>query len=191
MSGVNLIHGRLCRSDRWAAYVQTDLMPWALDGVRLGEEVLELGPGPGRTTDWLAEKNPGMTVLEIDEDAAAALAARLGPAVEVVHGDASAMPFPDVRFSGVLSFTMLHHVDSVEMQDRVLSEAFRVLRPGGVLVGSDGLVTPRFRVIHLFDTCVPVDPATLPDRLTAAGFTDVAVNARGARLRFRATRPTG
>jgi hypothetical protein len=35
---------------------------------------------------------------------------------------------------------------------------------------------------------VVVDPATLPDRLRAAGFTDVEVEANPRAFRFRATR---
>ena len=57
--------------------------------------------------------------------------------VEVVETDATAMPFPDGSFSTVLSFTMLHHVPSVTLQDQLLAEAWRVLRPGGVFAGTD------------------------------------------------------
>jgi ubiquinone/menaquinone biosynthesis C-methylase UbiE len=38
--------------------------------------------------------------------------------VEVVEADATAMPFPDGSFSAVLSFTLLHHVSSVTLQER-------------------------------------------------------------------------
>jgi hypothetical protein len=46
-----------------------------------------------------------------------------------------------------------------------------VLRPGGSLLGSDGLDTPARREIHQGDVFVPVDPGTLEARLRAAGFT--------------------
>src|SRR2546429_1555688 len=45
--------------------------------------------------------------------------------VEVVQGDATEMPFGDGRFSGVLAFTMLHHVPSRERQDTLLAEVSR------------------------------------------------------------------
>jgi hypothetical protein len=64
-----------------------------------------------------------------------------------------------------------------------------VLRPGGVFAGSDGRVSLRFRIIHLGDTLVPVDPATLPARLEAAGFTDVKVNPVPGRVHFTARKP--
>jgi ubiquinone/menaquinone biosynthesis C-methylase UbiE len=36
--------------------------------------------------------------------------------VEVVEAYATAMPFPNVSFSAVLSFKMLHHVSSVTLK---------------------------------------------------------------------------
>lgn len=59
-------------------------------------------------------------------------------------------------------------------------------RPGGVFTGCDSRPNFWFRLIHLFDTMVPVDPATLPQRLSAAGFTDVRVTHNQRRLVFSA-----
>ena len=97
------------------------------------------------------------------------------------------MPFPDGAFSGVVAFTMLHHVPSVTLQDRLLAEARRVLRPGGVFAGFDGVGSFLFRLIHLGDTYMPVDPATFGRRLETAGFTEVAIERGRGRFRFRAT----
>jgi hypothetical protein len=44
---------------------------------------------------------------------------------------------------------MLHHVPSAALQDRLLAEARRVLRPGGVFAGFDGVASWLFRVIHI------------------------------------------
>jgi SAM-dependent methyltransferase len=86
-------------------------------------------------------------------------------------------------------FTMLHHVPSVALQDRLLAEVCRCLRPGGLLVGSDTLPSLRFRLYHLADTMVVVDPDRLPGRLEAAGFEEPLVDTRAGRIRFRARRP--
>jgi ubiquinone/menaquinone biosynthesis C-methylase UbiE len=160
-----------------------------LDGLDLGDDVLELGPGLGVTTRELAGRVPRLTALEVDERYVRRLRRELD--VEVVHGDATAMPFPDASFSAVACFTMLHHVPAPELQDRLFAEAYRVLRPGGVLAGSDGRMSLRFRLIHLGDTLVPVDPDTLPDRLAAAGFADVTVTPVPGRVHFTARRPAG
>jgi hypothetical protein len=64
-----------------------------------------------------------------------------------------------------------------------------VLRPGGLIVGSDGLDTPDRRRVHHDDIFVPVDPDALPGRLHAAGFADARVEVRGDRLRFTAKVP--
>jgi SAM-dependent methyltransferase len=187
---MNLVHRRYCRSDHWARTLERAIIPPVLDSVDLGDEVLEIGPGPGRTTDVLRRRVPRLTSLEIDERLAASLAARMRRSnVRVVHGDGTAMPFPDAGFSGVVCFTMLHHVPSVALQDRLLAEACRVLRPGGVLAGSDSAGgTVAFRLLHIHDTMVLLDPTALPERLRRAGFDGVRVEG-GARVRFRAVRP--
>jgi SAM-dependent methyltransferase len=132
-----------------------------------------------------------LTAVEADPDLAAALASRLaGTNVAVVHADATALPFEDGRFSAAASFTMLHHVPSAALQDRLLAEVARVLRPGGVLVGVDSLDRPAWRELHRGDVCVPVDPAGFPDRLRRAGFADVDVRlAETNRFRFVARTP--
>lgn len=187
---MNRYHGRLCRSDAWAEKVRTTILPRVLHGLDVGTDVLELGPGPGRTTEQLLDVVPRLTALELDGEAARRLRERLpDPRLTVVEGDATAMPFPDASFDAVLCLTMLHHVPTAAAQDRVLVESCRVLRPGGVLAGSDGLLTPRLRLIHLFDTLVVVDPSTLPDRLRAAGLEDPDVVTAGDRLSFSARRP--
>ena len=131
-----------------------------------------------------------LTALEVDATAAATLQKRLNNlGVCVVHGDGTAMPFPDSSFSGVVSLTMLHHIPTTALQDRLLAEARRVMRPGAVFVGFDGVGSFPFRLVHLGDTYTPVNPDTFAWRLEAAGFAEVAVE-RGCRgFRFRAKRP--
>jgi SAM-dependent methyltransferase len=185
---MNWFHRHMCRSGRWRRRVKS-LLPWALQGLDLGEDVLEIGPGPGVTTDLLLGRTRRLTALEVDAAAAASLQTRLdGTGVRVVHGDGAAMPFADGSFSGVVAFTMLHHVPSAALQDRLLAEARRVLRPGGVFVGFDGVGSFLFRLIHLGDTYTPVNPDTFRVRLKAAGFAEVAVERGWARFRFRAAR---
>jgi ubiquinone/menaquinone biosynthesis C-methylase UbiE len=138
---MNRIHQWLCRSDDWRRTV-AERLPWAIGDTDLGPNVLEIGPGPGLTTDLLRTSVPRLTALEIDPTLAGSLSARLkGTNVRIIEGDATKMPFGDSEFSGAVSFTMLHHVPSRELQNKVLAEVFRVLKPGGFFVGSDSLRT--------------------------------------------------
>lgn len=188
---MNLFHRIYCRSDSWANAVQKWIMPWTLKDIDLGDDVLEIGPGPGRTTEKLREQTARLTAIEIDHKLAESLKKRMsGTNVTVVEGDATAMPFPDNSFSGAVSLTMLHHVPSVELQDRLLAETFRVLKPGAVFAGSDSTPTLRWRLYHIMDTCVAADPATFAARLEAAGFVDAKVErSEYPTFRFAARKP--
>ena len=188
---MNRFHRWYCRSDRWRRSVENELLPWVLRNLDLGDNVLEVGPGPGLTTDVLARTTKHLTAVEIDAQLAAALRERADPQrVTVIQADATALPFPDASFTGAVCFTMLHHVPSQQLQDKLIAEVRRVLRPGAVFAGSDSRPSLLFRAAHLFDTMTLVDPATLPDRLRRAGFTDPAVDATAHQLRFRARTPS-
>ena len=100
------------------------------------------------------------------------------------------MPYRDRTFSSAVSFTMLHHVPSAVLQDRLFSEVYRVLRPGGVFAGTDSMRSLLMRIFHVRDTMVLVDPATLNARLGAIGFKDVKVETGAGRFRFFAQRPS-
>ena len=84
---------------------------------------------------------------------------------------------------------MLHHVPSVALQNQLLCEAARVLRPGGWFAGTDSVYSRAFGLLHLFDTMVPVDPGTFAGRLVNAGFDDIQVDVKEHSFRFRARRP--
>jgi ubiquinone/menaquinone biosynthesis C-methylase UbiE len=187
---VNLFHRWYCRSGRWARRLYAAILPTTLAGLDLGDYVLELGPGPGLTTVWLRRHVPRLMALELDPGLAAAARRRLaGSNAIVVEGDATAMPFPDASFSAVVCFTMLHHVPTPALQDRLLAEAHRVLEPGGWFLGSDSTPTPLWNLMHLFDTRTPIDPTTFGQRLAAVGFGVVRVWQTGNRFFFRAQRP--
>ena len=176
---MNQEHLIFCASDEWRAVLEDFILPWALTDVRLGPDVIEVGAGPGLVTDALRAGVERLTAVELDVELAAALRERLaGTNVDVVQADATALPHESDRFSGAVSFTMLHHVPSVESQDRLFAVLARVLTPGGVVVLSDSLASDDLRAFYDGDTYNPIDPATLPDRLTAAGFAgiDVRVN---------------
>jgi len=173
---MNENHAKLMPSPEWAAHIQDEVLPLATDGVELGADLLELGPGPGAATDWLRQRVQRLVAVEHEEEAAGKLAERFaGTNVEVVRGDAAAVGYPDASFDTVATCTMLHHVPTRAEQDRVLAEAFRVLRPGGTFLGSDSLPSDGLHRFHEGDTYNPVEPAAFLTRLQVAGFGEITL----------------
>ncbi len=169
-------HAKLCPSPEWADHIQRDILPVLTRDVDLGEAMLEIGPGPGAATGWLAGQVSKLTAVEIDLDAAQLLADRFaGTNVEVVTGSATDLGYPAESFDSVGCFTMLHHVRTGALQNAILAEAFRVLRPGGVFIGSDSLASDDLHHFHVGDTYNPIDPASLLIRLQTLGFGPITV----------------
>ncbi|MGZ4509821.1 MAG: class I SAM-dependent methyltransferase [Mycobacterium sp.] len=186
---MNLLHRRRCSSAGWEKAVAEELLPWALEGVELGARTLEIGPGYGATLRALVDRTASLTAVEVDAAMADRLQRRYGERARVIHGSGSDTGLPADHFTSVVCFTMLHHVPGAELQDRLFAEALRVLQPGGVFAGSDGVPSWAFRLLHVADTYNPIAPKDLPGRLLAAGFTDIRADVRGGRQRWRATKP--
>jgi ubiquinone/menaquinone biosynthesis C-methylase UbiE len=140
-------------------------------------EVLELAIGTGRTLPEYGadvrltglDLSPGMLAV------ARRRASALGRTVELVEGDAQALPFADASFDTVLSVFSLCTVPDVP---RVLAEARRVLRPGGQLLLTEHVRSPNALVRGVQHVAEPVmwrcfcdhllrDPL---DHLAAAGY---------------------
>ena len=185
---MNLCHRVFCGSHRYFKAVEDTLLPWVLADIDLGNNVLEIGPGYGANIRVLIDKAPLYTAVEIDQTMAERLHDTYSDRARIIRGDGTDTGLPSGEFSAVVCFTMLHHIPTGDLQDRLFAEAFRVLRPGGVFAGSDSAASTLFRMLHFRDTCNPVNPQTFPERLRAAGFHDVHVDGKGRRLRWRAVK---
>ena len=187
---MNRIHNMLCSSRWWSRIAEDELVPFGIDGIDPGDDVLEIGPGFGATTRVLAGRVDRLSVIELDPRYCERLRAELDGAVSVTQGDATQLPFADGRFSTVLCFTMLHHIPTVAQQDQAFAEIVRVLREGGTFAGTDTLGSGwLFRLIHVGDTLNLVDPDGLAGRLERVGLA-VREGRRGGRsFRWRATKP--
>jgi ubiquinone/menaquinone biosynthesis C-methylase UbiE len=132
-------HDSVLRSHRWrtvensAAYLLPHLVP--------GQQVLDVGCGPGTITlDLAARVDPGtVTGIDASADVIAEAEARREeagtPNVAFATGDAYALGFDDGSFDVVHAHQVLQHLtDPV----RALREMGRVLRPYGVLAARDG-----------------------------------------------------
>jgi ubiquinone/menaquinone biosynthesis C-methylase UbiE len=101
-----------------------------------GADVLEVGCGTGVLTRVLAGLPEVHAVIGVDVAASLLDRAReLAPDLEFLQADARSLPFADERFDVVVFDSTLSHVPEPE---RALAEAFRVLRPGGLLAAFDG-----------------------------------------------------
>jgi SAM-dependent methyltransferase len=188
---MNENHERLCPSPEWAAYLQDEVLPWLTEQGDLGKEMLEIGPGPGASTDWLRNRVKRLVAFEIDEEAALRLSKRYtGSNVEVAVGSGADLPYEADSFDSVGTFTMLHHVPTLALQRSIVAEAQRVLRPGGVLIGSDSLASTGLHEFHADDTYNPIDPASLLVLLQALGFDRITMKVDGI-LSFVAHKPDG
>jgi SAM-dependent methyltransferase len=186
---VNENHARVCASPEWAEYLCREVLPAAVGDADLGSDLIEVGPGPGASTEWLRHRVDRVVAVEVEPEAADRLAARFADTnVRVLTADATGLPIDPDSFDAAASFTMLHHLATAALQNRLLAELLRVLRPGGVLVGSDSLASDELHQFHEGDTYNPVDPAGLLVRLQTLGYERITLTVDYA-LTFRAYRP--
>jgi ubiquinone/menaquinone biosynthesis C-methylase UbiE len=140
----------------------------------------------------MASATPGAWVIGVDISRAmlevAAKRARGYTNVELVRADAHDLPLADEAFAGVNNGGALHVYDDPE---RVFTEILRVLRPGGLFVGSTfapsrsmfGNVAARIAGIRRFN------PAELRAWLSRVGFADYEEVRLGSAFIFRVRKP--
>jgi SAM-dependent methyltransferase len=169
-------HAALCSSPEWASFLESHVLEPLGSEVDLGADMVEFGPGPGAATAWLRQRVTTLTAIEVDPAAAARLAdVYAGTNVTVLVGDSTRTDLPSDWFDSVATFTMLHHLPTQAMQFAVLGEGFRVLRPGGVLIGSDSLASTELHDFHEGDVYNPIDPARLLVYLQACGYRRISL----------------
>lgn len=104
--------------------------------------LLDIGCGTGAVSRELAGRQVGAKVVGIDPSpvflAAARRLAAGFPNLSFIEGDCRCLPFDEGSFDAVFFHTTLSHVP---MPEAALKEAFRALRPGGVLAVFDGNYT--------------------------------------------------
>ena len=153
---------------------------------------LDLSCGPGLFARAMAATDPGGLIVGLDISRpmleVAARRAKGYANVLFVRGDAHALPFADGAFGGINNSGALHAYDDPE---QVFNEILRVLRPGGLYVGSTfsrsvsrlGKVTARLAGIRRFE------PSELHAWLSRLGFSEYEEIRFGATFIFKVRKP--
>ena len=131
-----------------------------LAGVRAGQQVLDVGCGPGALTAELVSRVGADAVSAVEPSASFAAATRERlPGVEVRLSPAEQLPFPDGAFDAAMAQLVVHF-----MADPVtgLREMGRVTRPGGVVAacvwdhaGDRGPLTAFWSAVRALDPAAP------------------------------------
>ncbi len=115
-----------------------------------GTRVLDVGTGPGLVAARAAEQGAYVVGIDFSEEMLA-VARRLNPELEFHAGSAEDLPFKDREFDAVVGNFVLHHTGQ---PDKVLKEAFRVLRPGGRIAFTVWADTSKLEALGLFFAAV-------------------------------------
>ena len=160
--------------------------PTALAELRAGEVVLDLGSGGGIDV-LLSAKRVGPTGraygLDMTDEMLALARENQRQAgatnVEFLKGEIEHIPLPDASVDVIISNCVINLSAD---KDRVLAEAFRVLKPGGRFAVSDvvtrGAIRPEIRASAMaWVGCVAgaLDEDDYRHKLAAAGFSDIGV----------------
>jgi SAM-dependent methyltransferase len=151
---------------------------------RAPSRIADVGGGPGGHAQWLIDRGHDVVLLDpvplhVDQALAAGV-------TQIVAGDARGLPWEDASFDAVLLFGPLYHLTDRGDRVRAMSEAARVVRPGGVVMAMaisrfaslvDGLIhdryaNPAFREIVTQDVedGQHRNPAAVPGWFTTAFF---------------------
>ncbi|HYA78719.1 MAG TPA: class I SAM-dependent methyltransferase [Candidatus Bathyarchaeia archaeon] len=186
---MNAAENWICSSSLWRWFTTRQLLPWVLSGISLGDHLLEIGAGYGAATAHLNTQVPRVTSLEYNHNSVRKWKSSNNGTAPVVCGDASNLPFAARTFTSALAILVLHHLKSIELQDQMFAEAFRVLRPGGVFMAFEITDSWLYRLGHIRSTFTPVAPSSVSPRLIAAGFSGISLYVRRGAFRITALRP--
>ena len=133
------------------AQARLDQVVIDLAAIAGGQSVLDVGCGFGGTIARINDTDHGMhlTGVNIDRrqiDICRTIASGAGNVLSWLIGDATRLPFAGAAFDRVCCIEAMFHFAS---RRQFFAEAARVLKPGGVLAGTDILISPPARAAQL------------------------------------------
>ncbi len=112
---------------------KTEMMREVIRRRGLGARGLDVGCGQGTYVARMRELGFDVSGIDASEGQVRLASRHVGQSGVVVEGSALRIPAPDGSYDFVYAINVLHHLASVEEQQRAFREIARILRPGGAL----------------------------------------------------------
>ena len=134
------------------------------------DTVLDVATGTGTVAlELIRQKGCRVVGLDQSADMLAVARERVPPQVELVHGEADHLPFPDASFDALTFTYLLRYVDDPAA---TVTELARVVRPGGTIAGLEFGLPANTVARGAWEAYVRVG-LPLAGRLISPGWADV------------------
>jgi len=121
--------------------------------IKKTDNVLDFGCGPGSFLCAIASFCGEITGVDISKGFAESSSKTIDELkldnAKAIHIEPDTLPFDNECFDVIIMVDIIHHLENI---DKSLTEAFRVLRPGGkVLILEPNKLNPLIALVHVFD----------------------------------------
>jgi len=130
----------LCAADfsQTRSYNWQEIKSLAEKYIKEGMKILDVGCGNGRLFELVKNKNVKYFGIDNSEkliEEAKRLHNKSGT-VNFSVGDILSLPQSDNEFDAIFCIAVLHHIPSKELREKAISQMYRILKPGGILIMS-------------------------------------------------------
>jgi acetyltransferase-like isoleucine patch superfamily enzyme len=115
---------------------------FVLENIIKDDIILDIGCGEGYITDQMSKISPNIIGIDYSPEAIDCAAKRY-PHIQFHEMPVTLLDFPDHSFDKIICLKVIEHLTILQAA-KMLSEIYRVLKPGGVLLGSTPIRTTRY-----------------------------------------------